>query len=138
MKRKASISHDEAIVRRLRKDPDFAAEYLKAALEEEDEPRVLLMALRHVAQAQGIAKVAKTAGVERKSLPGLVGPRQPPFVHARCRHQGHRAETHCRGRRINGTAANLNADGHDFIGRRMDDSETLANREEVPSKVCAA
>ena len=33
MKRKASISHDEAIIRRLRKDPDFAAEYLKAALE---------------------------------------------------------------------------------------------------------
>jgi len=45
MKRKASVSHDEAIVRRLRKDSDFAAEYLKAALEDEDEPRVLLIAL---------------------------------------------------------------------------------------------
>ena len=33
MKRKASISHDEAIVRRLRKDSEFAAEYLKAGLE---------------------------------------------------------------------------------------------------------
>ncbi len=53
MKRKASVSHDEAMVRRLRKDPDFAAEYLKAALEDEDEdePRVLLLALRHLAQA---------------------------------------------------------------------------------------
>jgi len=40
MKRKASISHDETIIRRLRRDPDFAAEYLKAALEDEDEPRV--------------------------------------------------------------------------------------------------
>jgi probable addiction module antidote protein len=68
MKRKASISHDETIIRRLRKDPDFAAEYLKAALEEEDEPRVLLIALRHLAQAQGIAKVAKAAGIERESL----------------------------------------------------------------------
>jgi len=58
MKRKASVSHDEAIVRRLRKDSDFAAEYLKAALEDADEPRVLLIALRHLAQAQGIAKVA--------------------------------------------------------------------------------
>jgi len=67
MKRKASVSHDEAIVRRLRKDSDFAAEYLKAALEE-DEPRVLLIALRHLAQAQGIAKVAKAAGIERESL----------------------------------------------------------------------
>src|ERR1700730_774209 len=68
MKRKASAPHDETIVRRLRKDPEFAAEYLKAALEDEDEPRVLLIALRHLAQAQGIAKVAKAAGVERESL----------------------------------------------------------------------
>src|ERR1019366_10684024 len=53
MKRKASVSHDEAIIRRLRKDPEFAAEYLKAALEDEDEPGVLLITLRHLAQAQG-------------------------------------------------------------------------------------
>src|ERR1700693_6121337 len=68
MKRKASVSHDEAIIRRLRKDPYFAAEYLKAALGDEDEPRVLLIALRHLAQAQGMAKVAKAAGIERESL----------------------------------------------------------------------
>lgn len=68
MRRKASISHDQAMVRRLRKDPGFAVEYLKAALEEDDEPRVLLVALRHLAQAQGIAKVAKAAGIERESL----------------------------------------------------------------------
>ena len=68
MKRKASVSNDDAIVRRLRKDSDFAVEYLKAALEDEDEPRVLLPALRHLAQAQGIAKVAKAAGIERESL----------------------------------------------------------------------
>ena len=68
MKRKTSVSHDEAMVQRLRKDPEFAAEYLKAALEDEDEPRVLLIALRHLAQAQGITKVAKAAGVERESL----------------------------------------------------------------------
>jgi hypothetical protein len=40
MKRKASTSHDEAIVRRLRKHPDFAAEYLKASLEDGDGPRL--------------------------------------------------------------------------------------------------
>ena len=56
------------MVRRLRKDPKFAAEYLKAALEESDEPRVLLVALRRLAQAHGIAKVAKAAGIERESL----------------------------------------------------------------------
>jgi len=68
MKRKVSISHDDAMVRRLRKDAKFAAEYLKAALEDEDEPRVLLLALRHLAQARGIARVAKAAGIERESL----------------------------------------------------------------------
>jgi probable addiction module antidote protein len=56
------------MIRRLRKDPDFAAEYLKAALEDAEEPRVLLIALRHLAQARGIANVAKAAGVERESL----------------------------------------------------------------------
>lgn len=68
MKRRASVSHDEWMVRKLRKDRKFAAEYLKAALEENDEPQVLLIALRHLAKAQGIAKVAKAAGVERESL----------------------------------------------------------------------
>jgi probable addiction module antidote protein len=68
MKRKASVSHDEAVVRRLRTDPDFAVEYLKAALDEDNEPRVLLITLRHLAQAQGIAKIAKASGVERESL----------------------------------------------------------------------
>lgn len=69
MKHKASISHDEALTRELRENPDFAVEYLRAALEEEDEPRVLLLALRRIAEAKGgIAKVAKAAGVERESL----------------------------------------------------------------------
>lgn len=68
MKRKASTSHDEAVVRRIRKDPEFAAEYLRAALEDSEEPRVLLIALRHLALARGIAKVARAAGIERESL----------------------------------------------------------------------
>jgi probable addiction module antidote protein len=78
VKRKASVSHDEAIIRRLRKDPDFAAEYLRAALEDEDEPRVLLIALRQLAQAQGIAKVAKAAGIERESLYRALSPHGNP------------------------------------------------------------
>jgi probable addiction module antidote protein len=68
VKHKTSVSHDEAIIRRLRKDPQFAAEYVKAALEDTEEPVVLLIALRHLAQARGIAKVAKAAGIERESL----------------------------------------------------------------------
>ena len=69
MKRKASISHNDAVVAELRENPEFAAEYLRAALEDDDEPSVLLVALRRVAEARGgIAKVAKAAGVERESL----------------------------------------------------------------------
>jgi probable addiction module antidote protein len=69
MKRKASVSHDEAVVEELRRDPEFAAEYLKAALEDTDEPQVLLIALRHLAEARGgIAKIAKAAGIKRESL----------------------------------------------------------------------
>lgn len=68
MKRKTSASHDDAIIRRLRTDPEFAAEYVKAALEDNEEPLVLLLALRHLAKARGVAKVAKAAGIERESL----------------------------------------------------------------------
>jgi probable addiction module antidote protein len=69
MRPKARISHDAAIVEQLKADPAFAEEYLKAALEDADEPRVLLIALRHLAEAKGgIAKVAKQAGIERESL----------------------------------------------------------------------
>ena len=72
MKKNPSVSHDEAIIRRLRKDSEFAVEYMRAALEEGDEEQdgaqVLLIALRQLAQAQGIAKVAKAAGIERESL----------------------------------------------------------------------
>jgi probable addiction module antidote protein len=69
MKSRGSISHDAAVVRELRKDPDLATEYLKAAREEAGDPRVLLMALRHIAEARGgLAKVAKSAGIERESL----------------------------------------------------------------------
>ncbi len=53
MKRKASISHDEATARELRNNPKFAAEYLRATLEDDDEPRVLLIALRRIAEARG-------------------------------------------------------------------------------------
>jgi probable addiction module antidote protein len=69
VKQKPSISHDEAMKKQLRKDPDFAAEYLKAAMEDDENPGVLLIALRRVAEARGgVAKVAKAAGVERESL----------------------------------------------------------------------
>jgi len=79
MTSKASISHAEAVVRRLRENPTFAVEYLKAALEDADEPKVLLTALRRVAEARGgVAKVAKAAGIERESLYRALSPRGNP------------------------------------------------------------
>jgi probable addiction module antidote protein len=64
-----SVSHDECMIRELRADPKFPAEYLKVALEDTEEPAVLLIALRRIAEARGgIAKVAKAAGIERESL----------------------------------------------------------------------
>ena len=78
MKRKASISHDDAIVQELRDDPQFAAEYLRAAMDDTDEPQVLLIA-RQLAKANGgIAKVAKAAGIERESLYRALSPRGNP------------------------------------------------------------
>ena len=69
MKRKPYISHDEALIQELRDDPEFAAEYLKASLEDTEEPQVLLVALRRLAEAKGgIAKVAEAAGLQRESL----------------------------------------------------------------------
>jgi probable addiction module antidote protein len=64
-----SISNEEAIIRHLREDSEFAAEYLKAAIEETEEPKVLLLALRRLAEARGgFTKIAKAAGIERESL----------------------------------------------------------------------
>lgn len=78
MKDKASVSHDESMARELRENPDFAAEYLRAAMEDEADPRVLLLALRRVAEARGLARVAKTAGIERESLYRALSPRGNP------------------------------------------------------------
>lgn len=62
-----TVSHRERLIEELRADPELAAEYLNAAAEDDD-PRVYLAALRTVAEAQGMAKVARAAGVPRESL----------------------------------------------------------------------
>lgn len=79
MKHKPSISNDAEIIRELRDDPDFAAQYLNAAIEDTQEPAVLLMALRHLAEARGgLARVAKQAGIERESLYRALSPKGNP------------------------------------------------------------
>lgn len=77
---RASVSHDEALVRELRDDPDFAAEYLRAAMEDTEEPAVLLIALRHVSEAFGMADVATAAGIKRESLYRALSPKGNPTL----------------------------------------------------------
>lgn len=61
-----SASYTEWLLERL-KDPVEAAAYLEAAIEDGDQA-VIMLALRHVAQAQGgIAKVARKAKLTREA-----------------------------------------------------------------------
>jgi probable addiction module antidote protein len=60
-------------------DRTFAAEYLRAAMEDTEEPRSLLVALRHIAEARGgVAKIAQASGMERESLYRALSPRGNP------------------------------------------------------------
>ena len=51
------------------KNPEIAASYLDAALDDDEyDPEAFLLALRRVAQAHGVAFVAKSAELGRESL----------------------------------------------------------------------
>ena len=79
--KRGSRPHDEAVVELLRGDPEFAASYLSAALSEADVPggrEALLAALRQVAEAHGIARVAERAGIPRESLYRVLSPKGNP------------------------------------------------------------
>jgi probable addiction module antidote protein len=77
---RASVSHDDALVRELRADPVYAAEYLQAAMEDTEEPAVLLIALRHVSEAYGMTEVATAAGIQRESLYRALSPKGNPTL----------------------------------------------------------
>lgn len=65
-----SVPYDTYLFKSLRNRED-AIHYLNAAVElalKENEPELVLLALYNVAQAQGIKKTAKMAGVHRVSL----------------------------------------------------------------------
>jgi len=79
MKHSASVSHDQMMMKKLQDDPEFAAQYLKAALQDTDEPKVLLIALRRITEARGgFAKIARRAGIERESLHRALSARGNP------------------------------------------------------------
>lgn len=61
-----TASYEDYLIESL-KDPREAKEYLNAALEDEDY-RVFLLALRNVADAFGITKIATKAGLNRENI----------------------------------------------------------------------
>lgn len=74
-----SASYDELLMDML-KDEERARAYLNAALDEQD-PRVFLIALRNVTQAQGgIATVAARSGLNRESLYRALSEKGNPSV----------------------------------------------------------
>ena len=75
--KKASVSHRERLIEELKHDPALAAEYLNVAAEGGDAQSYLL-ALRTVAEAQGMSKVAKAAGVPRESIYRALSPKGNP------------------------------------------------------------
>lgn len=80
---RASRPHAEAVIELLRDDPAFADEYLQAAMEQAEQEggrEALLSALRHVAEAQGMAQVAERAGIQRESLYRALSPKGNPTL----------------------------------------------------------
>ena len=81
---KAGVSYHEWEVGKLRKDPEFAVEYLKAALESLDDPEergASLLMLRALAEAYGgMASVAAQAGISRESLYRSLSPKGNPTL----------------------------------------------------------
>lgn len=77
-----SVPHDDVMMDMLKNDPEFAIEYLKAALDEadsdEDGQAIFLDAVRRVAKVQGIEKIAKAAGIPRESLSRALSPKGNP------------------------------------------------------------
>lgn len=80
----ASVSHNDETIKELRADRQFAVEYLKAALEELDDPdnrAAGLLALRDVAEAYGgLGMVAAQAGISREALYRSLSPKGNPTL----------------------------------------------------------
>ncbi len=80
----ASVSHSEATIAELCANREFAVEYLKAALEELDDPEhraAGLLALRDVAEAYGgLALIAQQAGITREALYRALSPTGNPTL----------------------------------------------------------
>ncbi len=76
-KLKAAVSHRSRLIEELRADRKLTREYLTAAIEDGD-PKVMLSALRTVAEAHGMSRLAEAAGIPRESLYRSLSPKGNP------------------------------------------------------------
>jgi probable addiction module antidote protein len=68
IERVKTISYDEVLKERFKKDPQEAIDYLSAMLESPKEPELFLLALGRVAKTFGMTEIANTTGLGRESL----------------------------------------------------------------------
>ena len=61
-------------------DPDYAAGYIEAVLEEGDDPEAFLIALRDVAQARGFSQLARDTNLQRENLYTMLSDRGNPVL----------------------------------------------------------
>ena len=79
MRNQTSVSHDDVMREKLETDATFAAEYMRAALEDADDPKVLLIALRRITEARGgFVRIARASRIERESLHRALSSRGNP------------------------------------------------------------
>ncbi|MGE0825520.1 MAG: addiction module antidote protein [Candidatus Binatia bacterium] len=62
------------------KDPEYAAGYLEAVLEEDSSPEAFLIALRDVAEARGMSQLARETDLKRESLYAMLSERGNPVL----------------------------------------------------------
>jgi probable addiction module antidote protein len=80
---KRTKSYEEGLHERLR-DPIYAMEYLKAALDDDEDgaDAVFLQALRDVAKANHMSHVAEATGLNRESLYKMLSRRGNPSINS--------------------------------------------------------
>lgn len=77
------VPYEEIVTETMRKDPAYAEELLRVALEEAGEPGgqvALLSVLRCLAEAKGMTRVAEETGLSRESLYRSLSPRGNPTL----------------------------------------------------------
>ena len=80
--RQGSKPWNEFLLNKLAKSEEFSLEYLNAALEEND-PALLLTALRQVAEARGgLGDLAKKTGLNRESLYRMLSEQGNPTIYS--------------------------------------------------------